>query len=81
MSMVAVVFKVYSKDGEFDKLLPQLKPLGPAGSQDEDVGFGIKLLKVLFKFDDSKTSSSAIEERIRALPSVSEVEVLEESLL
>ena len=79
--MVAVVFKIYSKDGEFDNAVSQLKKLGPAGSQTEEIGFGIKIIKALFKFDDAQNSSSKIEEQIRALPAVQEVEVMEESLI
>jgi len=82
MSQVAVVFKIYAKDGQFDEAISDIKEkLKPAGFQTEDVGFGIKMIKALFKFDDSQNSSSKIEEQIRALGSVSEVEVYEESLL
>jgi translation elongation factor EF-1beta len=80
--MVAVVFKIYAKDGEFDNAVSQLQEkMKPVGMQTEDIGFGIKMVKALYKFDDAQTSSSAIEDKIRALPSVSEVEVLEENLL
>jgi translation elongation factor EF-1beta len=82
MSMVAVVFKIYPKDGEFDKTVAELKAkFSPAGMQTEEIGFGIKMIKALFKFNDAENSSSQIEDKIRKLECVSEVEVYEESLL
>lgn len=81
MAKVMVIFKIYPKDGEMDSVTKALTALKPAGTQTEDVGFGIKLIKALFTFDDLQTSSSAIEESIKALPGVSEVEVEEESLV
>ncbi len=82
MSKVAVVFKIYSNDGQFDTALKNLKEkLNPAGISTDDIGFGIKVIKALFKFEDTETSSSRIEEQIKKLEGVSEVEVYEESLL
>lgn len=82
MSKVAVVFKIYPKDGEFEKAVSEIRnKLNPAGMQTEDIGFGIRMIKALFKFDDTQSSSSKIEESIKAIPSISEVEVYEESLL
>jgi translation elongation factor EF-1beta len=82
MSKVAVVFKIYANDGEFETALKNLtEQLKPAGTATDDVGFGIKVIKALFKFDDTETSSSKIEEQIKKLAGVSEVEVFEESLL
>jgi translation elongation factor EF-1beta len=82
MARVAVVFKVYPKEGALDSVVKELKEkLKPQGMQTEDIAFGIKLIKVLFTFDDTQTSSSKIEESIKALPGVSEVEVHEETLV
>ena len=82
MAQVVVIFKVYPKDGEFDNVMNALQSkLSPKGMQSEDVGFGIKLIKVMFTFDDSQTSSAKFEEHIRAIDGVSEVEVQEESLV
>ncbi|MGC8652199.1 MAG: hypothetical protein ACP5UH_03040 [Candidatus Micrarchaeia archaeon] len=76
-----MLFKIYAKEGALEKVLDGVKGLGAAGAQAQDVAFGIKVVKALFKFDDAETSSSKIEERIRALDGVSEVEVDEESLI
>jgi len=83
MAMVAVVFKVYPKEGEAieataDNIRAQMHP---ATVQIEDLAFGIKLAKILFKFDDATASSSKLEEGLRAVQGVGEVEVEEESLI
>ncbi len=81
MGMVAVVFKVYPKDGEFDKMVDSVKKMNPAGMQAEEIGFGIKVLKVLFKFEDKGGGTQKFEEELRKQAGVGEVEVYEESLL
>jgi translation elongation factor EF-1beta len=82
MSKVAVLFKVYPKDNMPDKVLTNIKEkMNPAGMQMEDVAFGIKVIKVLFKFDDTETSSSKIEDQLKKVDGVSEIEVVEEGLL
>lgn len=82
MPKVAVLFKVYPRDNMLDKALSNIKEqMKPAGMQTEDVAFGIKVIKVMFKFDDSETNSSTIEEALRKVEGVSEIEVVEEGLL
>jgi translation elongation factor EF-1beta len=82
MANVATLFKVYPKDDKADSVASEIKSkLNPKGMQTEDIGFGIKVIKVLFTFDDSQTSSSKIEESLKALAGVGEVEVEEESLV
>ncbi|MGC8647661.1 MAG: hypothetical protein ACP5SA_02465 [Candidatus Micrarchaeia archaeon] len=78
---MAVLFKIYPKEGALEKVLEEVKNLGAVGAQAEDVAFGIKIVRALFKFDDSNASSSQIEEKIKALDGVSEVEIDEESLI
>lgn len=83
MSKVAVLFKVYPKeDVPVDTLADSIKKeTNPDGMQIEDVAFGIKVVKVMFKFDDAETSSSKIEEELRSVKEVGEIEVVEEGLL
>lgn len=82
MSKVAVLFKVYPKDDMLDKAVSEIKEkMNPAGMQTEDVAFGIKVVKVMFKFDDAETSSSKIEEQLKNIEGVGEIEVVEEGLL
>ncbi len=81
MSKVAVIFKVYPKDGEFDKAMEGLKKMKSNGMQTEEIGFGIKLIKIMFVYEDTETSSSKIEEDVRKCDGVGEVEVAEETLV
>lgn len=82
MSKVAILFKVYPKDEMLDKAVANIRDkMHPAGMQTEDVAFGIKVIKVMFKFDDSDTSSSKLEEELKKIEGVSEIEVMEEGLL
>ena len=82
MSRVAVIFKIYPKDNELELALKSIKErMNPAAMQSEEVAFGIKVIKVRFVFDDDKTSSSKLEEQLKATEGVNEVEVEEESLI
>jgi translation elongation factor EF-1beta len=78
-----VLFRVYPKDGAaVEEVANSIsKAMKPTGIQTEDVAFGIKTIKVLFKFDDEKTGSSSIEKSLKDVKGVGEVEVLEESLI
>lgn len=83
MALVAVVFKVYPSEGSaISSTVDNIKAkMNPANVVVEDVAFGIKVAKVLFKFDDSSTSSSKFEDELRTVQGVGEVEVEEESLV
>jgi len=82
MSNVAVVFKVYAQESDPSALMDTIKKdLNPAGMQMEEVAFGIKVIKVLFKFDDTKTSSTKFEEELKKVKGVGEIEVFEEGLI
>ncbi|MEM0149767.1 MAG: hypothetical protein QXW10_02635 [Candidatus Micrarchaeaceae archaeon] len=81
MSMVSIIFKVYPEDSRFDSVVSALKGIEARDVKAEDVGFGIKVIKAMFVFDDTKTSSSNIEEAVKKIAGVSEIEVEEESLL
>ena len=82
MSSVAVLFKVYPKENMLDQAVKEIKEkMKPVGMQVEDLAFGIKVIKVMFKFDNEKTSSSEFEEGLKRLESVGEIEVEEEGLL
>lgn len=82
MTATYVLFRVYPKDGMLDEAMDNIsKKLTPTGMQMEDIAFGIKTIKVLFKFDDENTGSSSIEKSLKEIKGVDEVEVLEESLM
>ncbi len=81
MTDVAVLFKVYTAEGQADNVAKVVKDtLKPNAMQVEDVAFGIKILKVMFVHDD-KVGSSEFEEKLRKISGVNEVEVAEESLV
>lgn len=81
MGAAIIVFRVYPKDGEFDKALASVKAMSPAGIQTEDLAFGIKAIQVMFKFEDAPGKTDAFEAQLRAAEGVGEVEVKEESLI
>lgn len=82
MAKVGIIFKVYPEEGAIDKVMSGIREkLKPAGMQSEDVAFGIKVIRVLFTFEDVDKASSNLEEAIKKIQGVKEVEVEEESLL
>jgi translation elongation factor EF-1beta len=82
MSRVSVIFKIYPAENGLETAVQRIKDeLKPQAIQSEEVAFGIKVIKVRFVFDDDQTSSSKIEEQLKAMKEVSEVEVEEESLM
>lgn len=81
MGDVAVLFRVYAEEGKEEEVRKSITDqLKPKGSQLEEVAFGIKTIKVLFVHDDSQ-GSSEIEELLKKIPGVSQVEIVEESLM
>lgn len=82
MSKVSVTFKIYPAEGStVETLIGAMKALNPVAMQPVDVAFGIKVLKARFVFDNEKTNSSQIEEQIRKVQAVGELEVEDESLM
>ena len=82
MSSVMVLFKVYPKEGSLETALDEIrKKLSPKDIKEEEIGFGIKAIKVLFTYDNANMTSSQIEDSLKRLDSVEEVEVEQESLL
>ncbi|MCL5239299.1 MAG: elongation factor 1-beta family protein [Candidatus Marsarchaeota archaeon] len=81
MGDVAVLFRIYAEEGKEESVRKEIADtLKPKGSQLEEVAFGIKTIKALFVHDDAH-GSSEIEEKLRKLPGVKEVEIVEESLV
>ncbi len=73
------MFKVYADDA--DSVLPKIKAeLNPTSIQLEEIGFGIKVIKVMFVHEDGE-GSTKYEEGLRKIAGVRDVEVAEESLL
>ncbi|MDE1825314.1 MAG: hypothetical protein KGH61_02100 [Candidatus Micrarchaeota archaeon] len=81
MAKVAVLFKIYAEEGkeaEVSKLIHE--QLKPTAMQMEEVGYGIKIIKAMFVYEDEQ-GSSRIEDSLRKVSGVREVEVAEESLV
>lgn len=81
MGNVAVLFRLYTEEGKEEEVRKEvIAKLSPKGTELEDVAFGIKVVKVLFIHDD-KVGSSDIEEKLKKITNVKEVEVIEETLI
>lgn len=82
MAKVGIIFKVYPEEGALDKVMKNIKEkLNPVSLQSDEVAFGIKLVRVFFTFEDVDKASSNIEDALKRIEGVKEVEVEEESLL
>ena len=79
---MAVIFKVYPKEGQIDNVVKSIKEkMDPKGIQVEDIAFGLKLIKVMFVFEDAENNTSSIETKLRDINGVSEVDVADETLI
>lgn len=83
MSGVSVIFKIYTEEGQLDSAVKEItERLKPKDIRVEELAFGIKAIRAMFLFDNATaTNSSTIEDAIRKVKGVSEIEVEEESLL
>ncbi len=81
MGKATILFKVYTEAGNEQKVSDEIKKvMNPKGMQLEDLAFGIKVIKVLFMYE-AEDGSSSIEEALKKVNGVTQVEVEEESLL
>jgi translation elongation factor EF-1beta len=85
MATVVTIFRIYPKEqADVEKTMSDIKTkmeYKPADIRQEEVAFGIKLIRAAFKFEDNDMGSSKIEDALKKLDSVGEVEVEEETLL
>ncbi len=81
MSEVSVIFKVYTDEGKLESAMEGIKKLNPHDLKTEELAFGMKAIKVMFIYDNASANSSEIEERIRKIEGVSEIEVEQETLI
>lgn len=82
MGKVATLFKVYpAEDADANAVLASIKKdTAPTSMQMEEIGFGIKVIKVMYVHEDSE-GSTHLEEKLRKVGGVKDCEVEEESLL
>ncbi len=82
MSTVAVLFKIYADEDSLDVAMDEIKEtMNPKDMRTEEIGFGIKVIKALFTFDNEKTNSSEIEDRLKQIKYINEIEVEQETLI
>jgi len=81
MAKVAVEVKIYPADGVDAEALA--KRIGEKAKEVkvEDIGFGIKLVRALFVIPDAEGGTDKLEEEIKAVEGVSNVEVVSASRL
>ncbi|MEK6979732.1 MAG: elongation factor 1-beta [Candidatus Micrarchaeota archaeon] len=76
---VMAVFKIFAEDsnnlGVIRSAIEKLEIGKVHSSSEEDIGFGIKVLKVIFLLNDDSGGMDALEEKIRGISGVSQVEV------
>ncbi len=80
MAQVLVTFKVMPKEAGIDlaRLESEIKhSIGPDRIAQEPIAFGLVALKVSKLIDDAEGQLEAIENKLRALADVGEVEVVE----
>ncbi len=76
---VALQMKVYIEDpSKIESVKSAINGLEQVKVEkilEEDVGFGIKILRVVFLMNDAEGGADALEEKVKNLENVSQVEV------
>ena len=81
MAQVAVTVKIYPAEGVDIEALKSKVEERAREVHIEDIGFGIKLLKALFVIPDAEGGTDKLEEELKAIDGVSNVEVVGASRL
>lgn len=83
MGKVAVSIKVSPKEGaNLESIEAEIKKIKDVKDvTEENIGFGIKVIKVLVVIDDSSGGSQAIEDKISSVKGVDLVDVLDTTLI
>lgn len=82
MSMVSVIFRVYAEDGRLDQVVQGVKEkFSPKDIRVDEVAFGIKVIRVMFLYDNTQTDSSKLEASLKGIGGISEIEVEDETLV
>jgi elongation factor 1-beta len=79
----AVTVKLFPEDmAQFESIKQAISGLGfrVANVTEEPIAFGMKALRIVFVVQDSE-GSNAIEDKVRAIPGVSEVQIEGMSLI
>lgn len=74
---VAATMKIYLEDtNNMDSVKTNIEKIAKINKfTEEDVGFGIKVLRAIILFNDEKGGLEELEEEIKKIPGVSETQV------
>ena len=83
MGNVAASFKIYPDDPKANDRIKDAvgKFAHIQYAKEEEVGFGIKILRLTILLDDSRGGTEKVEDKIRSIPHVSQVEVEQVTLV
>jgi translation elongation factor EF-1beta len=79
MGKVLVTLKIFPKEGKIEEVKQKLLELKPVLLREEDVAFGIVVLKAAFVLKDEE-GTTKLEDEIRKIDSISEFDVVDETL-
>lgn len=77
MGDVIIVLKILPESPEkFGKIKEELEKLNPKRLEEEEIGFGLSALKFTTIIPDAGGKQDELEEKIRSIDGVGEIEVL-----
>jgi translation elongation factor EF-1beta len=79
MGKVLVTLKIFPKEGRIEEAKQKILELKPVVLREEDVAFGIVVLKAAFVLKDEE-GTTKLEEEIRKIDAVSEFDVIDQTL-
>ncbi|MGB9703695.1 MAG: elongation factor 1-beta [Candidatus Micrarchaeales archaeon] len=79
MGKVLVSLKIFPKEGKLEEAKQKILELKPIMLREEDIAFGIIVLKAAFLLDD-KEGTTKLEEEIRKIEEVSEFDIVDQTL-
>ncbi len=81
MGEVAVVYKINPDLEKKEKIKEELSELGAKEIKEEEVGFGIVSLKVVFVLEDKPNSIEELEKKIEKIEGINSLQVEGTSLV
>jgi translation elongation factor EF-1beta len=79
MGKVLITLKIFPKEGRIEEAKQKILELKPVVLREEDVAFGIVVLKAAFVLKDEE-GTTKLEEEIRKIDAVSEFDVIDQTL-
>jgi translation elongation factor EF-1beta len=79
MGRVLITLKIFPKEGRIEEAKQKILELKPVVLREEDVAFGIVVLKAAFVLKDEE-GTTKLEEEIRKIDAVSEFDVIDQTL-